>query len=300
MRAVLSVCLSIMLAVPAAAEITVTHRQGEVTLPAVPQKVLVLDWATIDNLDALGVAVVGVPGGNVPDYLSKYAGDDYLKVGSLFEPDFETVAGAEADLMIVAARSREAQPQLNQILPTVDLSGDNTDMIGSLKANLTELGAIFGKEDRAAELVAELDAKVERLRDAAAGKGNALTLVTNGGKIGVYGPGSRTGWLHSAIGFPAVKENVDDRTHTGDGASFEYILESNPDWLFVVDRDAGVGGDTGAARALLDNELVRQTTAWQKDQVVYLEPMRAYIVMNGYTALTSLLDQVYEKVAAAE
>lgn len=300
MRAVLSVCLSVLLAAPVAAEITVAHRQGEVTLPAIPQKVLVLDWATIDNLDALGVTVAGVPGGNVPDYLSKYSGDDYLKVGSLFEPDFETVAGTGADLMIVAARSRDAQPQLNQILPTIDLSVDNTDLIGSLKANLTELGAIFGKEERAAELVAELDGKVDRLRAAADGKGSALTLVTNGGKIGVYGPGSRTGWLHSAVGFPAVKENVDDRVDTGDGASFEYILESNPDWLFVVDRDAGVGDDTGAARALLDNELVRQTTAWQKDQVVYLEPMRAYIVMNGYTALTSLLDQVYEKVSAAE
>lgn len=291
-----------MLVAPMAqAEITIKHAQGEVTLPATPQKVLVLDWATVDTLDAMGVQIAGVPGSNAPSYLSKFEADDYIKLGTLFEPDFETVYAAEGDLMIVAARSRKAQPQLNEILPTVDLSIDNGDFIDSVKANITELGRIFDKEDRAAEMVAELEAKVARLREAAEGKGSALMLVTNAGKIGVYGPDSRIGWIHNEIGFPSVKESVDDRADTGDGASFEYVMQSNPDWMFVVDRDAGVGdGDGAAARALLDNELVHQTTAWQKDQIVYLEPTRAYIVMSGYTALNDLLDQVYEKVSAAQ
>lgn len=282
-----------------AQEITIQHRQGEVTLSGVPSKVMSLDWAQVDNLDALGVELAGVPGSAMPEYLSKFGGDDYLKIGSLQEPDFETIVGAQPDLVIVAARSRMSQPQLNALVPTVDLSIDNENFIQSVKDNLTQLGDIFGKEERAAELIATLDAKVARLRAAAQGKGTALSLVTNGGRIGVYGPASRTGWLHNEIGFPVVRENVDDSSHTGDGASFEFILEANPDWMFVVDRDAGVqGGEGGAARALLDNELVHQTTAWKMDQVVYLEPTRAYVVMNGYTALTDLLDQVYDKVSA--
>lgn len=281
-----------------AQEITIQHRQGEVTLPAPPEKVLVMDWAIIDTLDAMGVEVDGVPGSNAPDYLSGYEGDDYLKVGSLFEPDVEAIAAADADLMIVGGRSRSVQPQLNEILPTIDMSIDNGAFIESVKANVTELGEIFGREDRAAEMNAELDAKVASVREAAEGQGNALTLVVNGGKIGVYGPDSRTGWIHNELGFPSVMENVDDRSDRGDAASFEYILDANPDWLFVVDRDAAVGNEGGqAAKVVLDNELVRQTNAWKNDHVVYLNPQEAYIVMSGYQAVNALLDQVHAAVA---
>lgn len=283
----------------AAQEITIPHAQGEVTLPARPEKVLVLDWATVDTLDAMGVPVAGVPGGNTPTYLKKYEGEEYLKVGSLFEPDVETVAASGADLMIVAARSRKAQPQLNEILPTVDFSIDNENFIDSVEARITELGEIFGKEDRAAEMVAELDAKVQRLHDAAQGKGRALMLVVSGGKIGVYGPDSRTSWLLKEVGFPSVMSEVDDRSDRGDAASYEFILEKNPDWMFVVDRDAATGNaDAQPAKAVLDNELVRQTTAWKEGQVIYLNPQEAYVVMNGYQALNSLLDQVYAAVTA--
>ena len=74
--------------------------------------------------------------------------------------------------------------------------------------------------------------------------------------------------------------------------SFEYILETNPDWLFVVDRDAGTGETNGAAAALLDNELVNQTKAAQAGQIVYLDPQAAYITMHGYAGVILLLDQV--------
>jgi iron complex transport system substrate-binding protein len=82
--------------------------------------------------------------------------------------------------------------------------------------------------------------------------------------------------------------------------SFEYLAEVNPEWLFVIDRDAGIGRATDpgkAAAQVLDNELVHQTNAWKKKQIVYLDPQAAYIVSSGYTALTTLLDQVYKAVS---
>lgn len=280
-----------------AQDITIAHKQGEVTLPARPESVLVMDWAIVDTLDAMGVDVAGVPGSNAPTYLEKYNGADYLKVGSLFEPDVEAIAASGADLMIVGGRSRKAYPQLTEILPTVDMSVDNGAFIDSVKANVTELGEIFAKQDRATEMNTELDARVARVRDAAEGQGRALMLVVSGGKIGVYGPDSRTGWIHNDLGFPSVLDGVDDRSDRGDAASYEFILESNPDWMFVVDRDAAVGNEGAQpARATLDNELVRQTTAWKNDHVVYLNPQEAYVVMSGYQAVNDLLEQVYDAV----
>ena len=283
-----------------AQEITVPHAQGETTLPGVPSKVLVQDWATFDNLAALGVTVAGVPSSNAPAYLTDAVPADVLAIGSLFEPDFEGIAASGSDVYFVGARSAAAYPAAKDILPTIDMSlADNSDIIGGIKGNLTKLGDIFGVEAKATELNAALDAKVAEVKAAAEGKGNALVLVTNAGKIGVYGPDSRVAWIHNQVGIPSAMADVQDGDHGGDSVSFEFILETNPDWLFVIDRDAGVGtGGNEAAKALLDNELVNQTTAAKEGHIVYLDPQPAYITMHGYTGVMLLLDQVLAGLTA--
>ena len=271
---------------------TITHAQGDTTITGVPAKVLTSDWAAFDNLHALGIPVAGVPASNAPGYLQGFVAADALQIGSLFEPDFEGIAAAQADLYIVGARSREAYGTAKDILPTVDFSIDNADIIGGIEGNLTKLGEIFGLEAKAAELNAALTAKVAEVKAAAEGKGDALILVTNAGNIGVYGPDSRVAWIHNQLGIPSAMDDVEDGDHGGDAVSFEFLLEANPDWLFVIDRDAGTGESTGAAAALLDNELVNQTTAAKSGHIVYLDPQASYITMHGYTGVMLLLDQV--------
>jgi iron complex transport system substrate-binding protein len=121
---------------------------------------------------------------------------------------------------------------------------------------------------------------------------SAVVLVTNAGNIGVYGPDSRIAWIFNELAIPSAMADIKDGDHGGDSVSFEFILERNPDWLFVVDRDAGTGENTGAAAALLDNELVNQTNAAKAGHIVYLDPQAAYITMHGYTGLMLMLDQV--------
>lgn len=269
----------------------IIHAQGETTISGVPAKVLTSDWAAFDNLHALGVPVAGVPASNAPGYLKDFVAADVIQIGSLFEPDFEGIAASEADLYIVGARSRDAYGTAKDILPTVDMSIDNSAIIAGVQGNITKYGEIFGLEDKAAELNANLDAKIAEVKAAAEGKGTALVLVTNAGNVGVYGPDSRVAWIHNELAIPSVMENVDDGDHGGDTVSFEFILERNPDWLFVVDRDAGVGSE-GAAASLLDNELVNQTSAAKQGHIVYLDPQAAYITMHGYSGIMLLLDQV--------
>lgn len=273
------------------AEITIPHAQGETVIKAVPQTVMVTDWASFDNLTSLGVPVIGVPGSNVPGHLADKVTDDMQRIGSLQEPDIEAIAAANPDLVIVAARSRTSYPVISKIVPTIDSSIDNAAMIDGVKETLATYGKIFDREAQAAELTATLDAKVEQARAAAEGKGTGLVIVTNAGKIGVYGPESRVSWVYKTLNVPSVFDEVDDRDHGGDAITFEYLLKTNPDWLFVVDRDAGVGNE-GAAQALLDNELIHQTNFWKNGQIVYLDPAASYVTMNGYDAVTLLLDQV--------
>jgi len=271
---------------------TITHAQGETSLSGVPEKVLTQDWAVFDNLSALGVAVAGVPASNAPSYLEGQVGADAIQIGSLFEPDYEGIAASQADVYFVAARSAKAYETAKDILPTIDLSVNNGGIIEGVEHNITLLGEIFGLEDKAADLNAALSAKVAEARDAAAGQGSALVLVTNAGKLGVYGPDSRISWIYNELGMPSALPEVKDGDHGGDAVSFEFLLEANPDWVFVVDRDAGVGENNGAAAALLDNELFNQTNAAKAGHVVYLDPQAAYISMHGYQGVTLLLDQV--------
>lgn len=270
----------------------ITHPQGETTISGVPEKVLTQDWAAFDNLNALGVAVAGVPSSNAPSYLADKLPADALQIGSLFEPDFEGIAAAEADVYFVAARSAAAYETAKDLVPTIDLSVNNTAFISGIKHNIALLGEVFDLQAKAEELNAALDAKVVEVTAAAEGKGTALVLVTNAGKLGVYGPDSRVAWVYNEIGMPSALDNVKDGDHGGDAVSFEFLLEVNPDWVFVVDRDAGTGENNGAAAALLDNELFNQTNAAKEGHIVYLDPQASYISMHGYQGVMLLLDQV--------
>jgi iron complex transport system substrate-binding protein len=281
-----------------AAPIVVKHAQGEVTLPDVPKRIIVLDFSSLEVLDAIGVDVVGVVGTLMPEHLAKYRSDTYVKSGTLFEPDYEAISAAKPDLIIVSARSSPKYKELSRIAPTIDLSTDDKDHVGSAIRNAQTLGRIFGKEDAVEALVAKLKASIAALREKTAQGGRGLIILTTGGKMSAYGPTSRFGALHRDFGVPPAVEDLDRAIH-GQGISFELILKSNPDWLFVLDRDVAVGRGGQPAAALLDNPLVARTTAWQKGQVVYLDPVRWYLVGGGLASLQACADQIAAAYSAA-
>jgi iron complex transport system substrate-binding protein len=277
-------------------KIVVEHAQGTTTLAGTPKTVLTFDLATLDTLHALGVKVTGVPDSNIPDYLAQYRGGDYLKVGSLFEPDYEAVHAAQADLIVVAMRSSPSYEQLSQIAPTVDLSIKPDNFLEGTRANARLLGRIFGKEAEAEALVERLDASVSALRDAATDAGDALVVMTSGGKVTAYGPGSRFGWVHDDLGIQPAVGDVEAATH-GEAVSFEFVMQTNPDWLLVVDRDSAIGSAGAAAAQTLDNELVGATSAARNGRIVYVDTVRWYLVAGGVDALRVSVDQLLEAYA---
>lgn len=282
-----------------ATEITITHAQGETVVPVNPEVVLSFDLASVDTLDALGVEVAGLPKSNASGHLEKFSGDEYLDIGTLFEPDYEAVNAAQPDLIIVAGRSAATLPELSNIAPTIDLTPSGTDVIDDLITNTNILAEIFGKQDEAAAILAGIDAQAGTLKEASAGAGTALVIMTSGGEVTALAPGgNRGGLVYNTLGFVPPVDDVEAATH-GEAISFEFLLEANPDWLFVIDRDVAIGAEEGeAAEQVLDNELVHETTAWQNGQVIYLDPYNWYIVGNGLTTVQSMLDELAPVLAA--
>ncbi len=274
-------------------EVTVVHAQGETVVPVSPETVVVFDPGSIVTLEELGIAIAGAPQlNNPPEELAHYADGSIPVVGSLFEPDLEQVDALQPDLIIIGGRSAEAFEELSRIAPTIDLSVDNADLVAGIRERAETLGTIFAAEEEVASRLARIDDAVARVRALAADAGTALIVQTSGGEVTAYGPGSRFGIIHGEFGVaPAVQALDDEATH-GDAVSFEFILEAEPDHLFVLDRDAATGGDGDAARQVLDNELVAQTPAWRDDNVHVMPPFAWYIAPSGLRSLEQIVEFV--------
>lgn len=290
-------------ALPAQAQtVQIKHASGTTAVPANPKKVIVLDATTLDTLAALDVNVAGVPtisatNKTFPRQLARYNATP--KMGTLFEPDYEKIFGAKPDLIIVGGRSQAKYAELAKIAPTIDMTVDREKLVDSAKANVNTLAGLFGKQARAKELLGKLDASIAALKTQAANAGTGLIVLTTGGKMSAYGPASRFGVLHDTFGITPAVARLDNSNH-GQAISHEFIQKTNPDWLFVIDRDAAIGREGTAAAKFLDNALVNQTKAWKNKQVVYLDGFNWYTLGGaGLNAMQENVDQLSKALAAA-
>jgi len=291
--ALLTMASTLSFLTPAFANMTIKHSSGETIVPDNPKKVVVFDLATLDNLSRLGLSnkVIGVPQSPLPNYLTQYSADQYVKVGSLFEPNYETIAELQPDLIIIAGRSQPKFQELSKIAPTIDLTVSNDSYLGDVDRNVTILGQLFGEPEKAKAEISALNDSLAAVRKLAANEGTGLIILTTGGKISAYGPGSRFGLLHSGFGVKPAATNLVVSKH-GEMISPEYILETNPDWLFVIDRDAAIGRAGEAAAAILDNALVEKSKASIEKHIVYLDPQNWYLVGGGLSGLHETADQL--------
>ena len=292
-----AVAAAFLSAFPASAMDIVTAR-GPVEIDGTPKTVAVYDVAAIDTLVRLGIRPAGLPDKlYVPELEPVKEGA--TPVGTLFEPDLEALSALGPDLIIVGSRSASKADATAKVAPTIDMTIDGDDLFDQAKLRLAAYGELFGKPAEAKAVADELDARLAAAKAAVAGKGKALIVMSNGPKVSTYGPGSRFGWVHAALDLPAAVNEIETATH-GEAVSFEFIRQANPDWLLVLDRAAAVGSNEQAARVTLDNELVAETTAWKKGQVVYLPAPECYIAAGGVQSLERVLTTITEAFAAAK
>lgn len=272
-------------------ELIIEHELGETPVKRHPDKVVVFDFGILDSLDRLGVEVTGVAKDNLPSYLSKYEADPYENIGSLKEPDFEKIAEIEPELIIISGRQSDLYDQLADIAPTIHMGVDFTNYLESFKQHMTTLGEIFDKQSEVEAELATIDEAIDRLNEKASTNGqNALIVLTTGGKVSAYGPGSRFGMIHDEFGLAAVDEHIEASTH-GQSISFEYIVEKDPDYLFVIDRDAAIG-EGASAKQVIENELIKKTKSYQNGHIVYLDPEYWYLSGGGLVSVSEMVKEI--------
>src|SRR5699024_11186510 len=100
----------------------------------------------------------------------------------------------------------------------------------------------------------------------------------------------RFGMIHDVFGVPAVDEEIEVSTH-GMNVSFEYVVEQDPDLLYVIDRSAAIG-EGSAAEQVVENKLMEKTKAMQNDDIYYLHPDYWYLSGGGLISVSQMLGEI--------
>ena len=169
-----------------------------------------------------------------------------------------------------------------------------------MRKNAATIATMFGLESEVEELMAGFDSRIQALAENAAGHTAIVGLVTSG-SLNVLGNDGRCSMIGREIGYEniGVDADIDTSTH-GNEASFEFIVEKDPDYIFVLDRDAAIQTEGAQlAQDVLENELVMGTRAYQDGHIVYLaHPAVWYTAEGGITALDLMLQDLESELLA--
>ncbi len=286
------------------------HARGSTSLPARPRRVAVYDLAALDLLQALGVEVAGVPKARMPTHLAGYEAERYARIGTLFEPDYAALKALQPDLIICGSRSANKFKELSAVAPTIDLSTSTASFLASVTRNLLLLGRLFDRQAQAAARAEQMLTAVAGLQARAAKAGKGLLLFVAGQGASAQAPQTRFGILYELVGIAPAVSAVDlpaaaprgqaapdeaERQRQAEQRAAQLaslLAQRNPDWLFVLDRNAATGGQAVAEQLLAGNAAVTGTTAWRKQHVVHLNAPDWYLVGGGVTVIDKTVAQI--------
>ena len=278
---------------------------GPVTVPVNPQKVISLDNRTYETLSNWGIELVAAPKGVMPADSPYVTDESVLDIGNHREPNLEIIAAADPDLVIIGQRFASYYEEIKKLVPNaavIDLNFDVSEeadkpgenLVSGLKDSTVALGKIFDKNKEAEQLTADFDQAIEAVKSAYNGTDTIMSVVVSGGNIGFSAPHSGRVWgpMYEVFGWvPALDIDNTTSDHQGDDISVEAIAQSNPDWIFVLDRDAAVSSVTDAvpAQDVIDQSpALQNVTAVSEGHIVYApadtytnESIQTYLELFG-------------------
>ena len=288
--------------------ITVEDNHGTQTVTVPPTSVVATDNRLFQTLQEWGVKLAAAPLPLIPGDLAYATDTTIVDLGLHSEPNLEAVVAVAPDLIVNGQRFASYYNDLKGLAPNAAIieldPREGQPFDAELKRQVTVLGEVFGQQEKAAALVADFDASIARVKAAYDPGQKVMAVITSGGEINYAAPGNgRTlGPVFQILGLtPSL--SVDGSTdHQGDDISVEAIADSNPDWILVMDRDAGIGGSNGdgnykpANELLANSEALQNVTAVKEQRIVYM-PQYTYLNegIQTYTTFFNAFADALEK-----
>lgn len=287
---------------PAADGATITHRYGETTVPADPQRVVTVGFTDHDAVLALGVVPVAYTGwlADAPLPWQDF-GDTAPVVLDESAVDAEQVAAARPDLILAvhSAITQEEYDVLSGIAPTV-APADGVDFGTPWQDQTRTIGTALGRAAEADALVADVEARFAEAAAAHpefAGQTGVVGLTSPDGTYYAYGPDDARARFLGALGFG---QSAEIGALAGD-SFFATVSAERFDLL----GDAGVLvwiAATDAERAALEaNPAYAALGAVQQGRDVFpaYDPLGIALTYNTPLSLPYALDGVLPALSAA-
>ncbi len=279
----------------------VVNGEGEIImaeLPLNPKKIVCLNYDSIDILDRLGMGdrIVGmIKGDTTPKHLKKYDEDpSIVDLGSMEEPNMQALAELKPHIIFSSASTGKLYAEFTAIAPTMMVSVDAKDgFFKGVKSTAIKHGTLLKKEKDIEKILGVIEQKMERLRQKNDGR-SAIQAIFVDEKLHILGgkpvegkPNSRV--LIADLGFDNKAEDFD--SNNKDVTAYDYILEKNPEFLFVLDKNTITHGESAKAKDVLPTqEKLVQAAAVKEGKLIFLSPENTwYLNSGGLTAFETML-----------
>ena len=291
---------------PATITISALNANRELTdveVPYDPQRIAVLDMPALDIIDSLGFGdrIVGSAKVTI-EYLTDYNPDDsegkIANLGSVKTADMEQVAACEPEIIFIGGRLSKEYENLSAIAPVVYLGVDyEKGVVQSTTDNAKTIASIFGKEDEVDAMVGEFQARVDALKAVVEGR-NVLLGMYNNNAMSILGTDSQLSIIGNEMGGNNLGDSVGEveKPAHGDDASWETIINLNPEYMFVLDRSSAVSSEDEVlgAREVIENDLIKELEVYKNGNIVYfIEHANVwYTSTGGVQALDTMLSDL--------
>lgn len=274
---------------------TIEHFSGTTEVPVDPQRIVTLqDQNAMLPLLELGVTPIASYGREADDgtttfrRVQGYDTSDVVGLGDFLEPDLEAIAAQRPDLIIAdELGGDELFDELSRIAPTVVVQVFDRPLTEALE----DFAAVVGREDRAAELRAEYEARIEQFRESLGDDLDRTSVsLLAGGEAGTFfqaDGGQAQGTVMMDLGL-LRPEPQREPFGTDTEFSLEQLPEHDADAVFVV-AFGGEEDDPGAIE-IVDSGLWAGLAATQAGQSSTIDGTES--VGSAWGKMDVFLDQL--------
>ena len=272
-----------------------------------PQRVVAVWQNSIETLLALGVGDRIVAGMGVPD--AKYIRPEYraayeaIPYTSLENLDVETILMMQPDLIVgwsstfspKVLRGTEfwAGRGVHTYIAPSSARGNRNKTIAQEYQDIRNLGRIFGREERAEELVGAMQNEIAFVAEKTAymeKRPRALVIELLGKEIRSYGADTLAGDMMRALG-------ADHLASDGQSLSMEEIVTLDPDALFLVVTEDDYGSEDAVTARLYNNPALHSLSCVEQRRI-YTVPLYAVYSagIRTYDGITIFAHGLYPEI----
>ena len=299
-----------------------------VTVMQNPTTVAIFDFGILDMLYSIGFENTGIETlivptmDTLPDSLSwfRYGGDENTTVvtgGTLFYIDWDIMDFVNPELVVLGVRSfgmNAAGDRLSDdaalefqndtmarysdtAFMWLTIDARNSNLLQDMRANAFSLAQIFPAIGPLLfDEIALIEAEMAAIREVTTNSGMeaAFIMMLDPATMTVFLDNSRFGFVFDEFGFAPLTMDLEAWTDQhGFAIQSEFLLEHDPDVIFLLDRTEPETGLGAATDNFMNDAIIQRTSAFINGHIYSGLPMPDwYTVVGGFGSARRMIEDV--------